>query len=406
MNAVKNTKRRPDLVRDTRRFEAYYRWSLYSFTLVQLFFFAGALAASGSAGAFPATWTFLASMLLGVAHVPLQVLVGRSAFNAIRTPAPTPRPLLVAWGLVGLASSAFSMPWETPLTPWTMTVNVIVVTSLAMLTPRMSWRTLLAVSGAFIVVNAIEACVLFLLFGEATGIAVAVWWTMGGIIMLMTAWSFAWVVRVLLQLEQARESQARLAVADERLRISRDLHDTFGRTLATISVKSTLAGELVRRDRATDAAKELDEIRDIADRAGKEVRAIVRGEAEVGLGQEFIGARALLASAGIHTTVVGEPDTVPQELGAALAWIVREGVTNILRHSHATQASLSINVEGGLLTLLLANDGARRDMSGSQTGIAGMRERVKPFAGTVTATRDAEWFTLEVTAHATKGVSA
>nr|WP_241179649.1 histidine kinase [Pseudoclavibacter alba] len=222
----------------------------------------------------------------------------------------------------------------------------------------------------------------------------------------MTAWSFAWVVRVLLQLEQARESQARLAVADERLRISRDLHDTFGRTLATISVKSTLAGELVRRDRATDAAKELDEIRDIADRAGKEVRAIVRGEAEVGLGQEFIGARALLASAGIHTTVVGEPDTVPQELGAALAWIVREGVTNILRHSHATQASLSINVEGGLLTLLLANDGARRDTSGSQTGIAGMRERVNPFAGTVTATRDAEWFTLEVTAHATKGVSA
>lgn len=406
MNAVNNAKRQPDLVRDTRRFEAYFRWSLYSFTVVQLFFFAGAFAASGSAGAFPATWSFVASMLLGIAHVPLQVLVGRSAFNAIRTPAPTPRPLLVSWGLVGLGSIAFSMPWDTPMTPWPMTVNVICATSLAMLTPRMTWTTLLAVSGAFIAANAIEASLVFLLFSEAAGIAVAVWWTVGGIMMLMTSWSCAWVVRVLLQLEQARESQARLAVADERLRISRDLHDTFGRTLATISVKSALAGELVRRDRSTDAAKELDEIRDIADRAGKGVRAVVRGEAEVGLGQEFIGARALLASAGIHTTVVGDPDTVPQELGAVLAWIVREGVTNILRHSYATQVSLSISVEAGVLTLLLANDGARRDTSGSQTGIVGMRERVKPFGGTVTATRDAEWFTLEVTAHATRGVSA
>lgn len=145
--------------------------------------------------------------------------------------------------------------------------------------------------------------------------------------------------------------QTQLGVAEERLRISRDLHDVFGRTLATISVKSELAAELSRRGLHERAADEMAQIRQIANTAGAEVRRVVRGERQAGWSDEIEGARALLASAGIRCVVAGED--VPEKYAETLAWVIREGVTNVLRHSRATQVSITTAVEPDEVALTL-----------------------------------------------------
>lgn len=190
--------------------------------------------------------------------------------------------------------------------------------------------------------------------------------------------------------------------------------DALGRTLAAIAVKSSLASELVRRGHDTRAAAEITEVKRIAEEAGTEVRRVVRGELRTTWEGEVSGVRSLLESAGIRCTVSGDP--VPEECEEALAWVVREGVTNLLRHSAATRGTFATADEDAEVLLTITNDGTGSNTgpttaasaadTGEGTGLRAMSERIRALGGRLTTHRDGDWFLLEAALPFPKGEPA
>ncbi|MEV8399684.1 sensor histidine kinase [Streptomyces niveus] len=221
-----------------------------------------------------------------------------------------------------------------------------------------------------------------------------------------------WLVRSVWELDSARELQARLAVAEERLRFGRDMHDVMGRNLAVIALKSELAEQLARRGGTEQAAEQMAEVQRIAQESQREVRAVVRGYREVDLHTELEGARGVLKAAGIKFRLdltgagagagveTGSEDAavgLAPEVQSALGWVVREAATNVLRHGDARQCTVRLTVrEGQDAVLVVENDGlpeqgalARAGAAGTPrtagAGLAGLRERLDTLGGTLDA---------------------
>jgi signal transduction histidine kinase len=166
----------------------------------------------------------------------------------------------------------------------------------------------------------------------------------------------AWTLSVLWEAERAREIEARLAVAEERLRFGRDLHDVLGRNLSVISLKSELAVQLARRGRP-EAVEQMIEVQRIAQESQREVRAVVRGYREADLGAELAGARGVLTAAGIECEVRAETAGLPAQVQSALGWVVREATTNVLRHGDASRCAVGLGMLEGHVVLTVENDG-------------------------------------------------
>ncbi|MEW2515006.1 histidine kinase [Streptomyces sp. NPDC046870] len=194
----------------------------------------------------------------------------------------------------------------------------------------------------------------------------------------------AWTLAVLWEAERAREVEARLAVAEERLRFGRDLHDVLGRNLSVISLKSELAVQLARRGRP-EAVEQMIEVQRIAQESQREVRAVVRGYREADLGVELAGAQGVLTAAGIDCEVRAETGGLPAEVQSALGWVVREATTNVLRHGDAGHCAVGLTVREGLAVLTVENDGAVAADGGGGSGLAGLRERLAAVGGTLEA---------------------
>lgn len=192
-----------------------------------------------------------------------------------------------------------------------------------------------------------------------------------------------WMMAVVWQLDEARVVAGRLAVAEERLRFSRDLHDVFGRTLSTVAVKSELAAALAERGDPRGPAEML-EVRQLAHDALREVRGVIQGYRSADLDTEIAGARALLRSAGVECRVAGEGLTLPEATAEAVAWVVREAVTNVVRHAAATRCEIDIRLAGEWCLVRITNDGATAiaDPIGSGNGLRGLRERLTARGGT------------------------
>jgi two-component system sensor histidine kinase DesK len=152
-----------------------------------------------------------------------------------------------------------------------------------------------------------------------------------------------WFLGVAWEMNRAREVQARLAVAEERLRFARDLHDVLGRNLALIAVNSQLAAELVRRGQEGAVERMLDVHRTAQD-SMREVREVVAGSHATDLDSELAGARSVLRSAGIGVRVIGDGAALPPAAQVALGWVVREATTNIIRHSDPTTVRIDLEV--------------------------------------------------------------
>lgn len=188
------------------------------------------------------------------------------------------------------------------------------------------------------------------------------------------------------ELRRARQEIARLAVADERLRFARDLHDLLGHTLSLIALKSELAGRLVGIS-PERAATEIGDIEAAARQALVEVREAVVAYRQPSLASELSAARELLAAAGIAFSQRGEAPTLSPAAEAALAWVVREGVTNVIRHSRAQACAISFLCEGGSLAMELRDTGAPPETApmekavASGSGLAGARERIVALGG-------------------------
>lgn len=178
-----------------------------------------------------------------------------------------------------------------------------------------------------------------------------------------------WVLGVVFELREARDVQARLAVAEERLRFGRDLHDILGRNLSVIALKSELAVQLARRERP-EAVDQMIEVQRIAQESQREVRDVVRGYREADLRVELEGARGVLDAAGIDCAVAspGPALDLPPEVQAALGWVVRETTTNVLRHGDARRCAIAVREEEGTVLLTVENDGVRAGTGGGGSG--------------------------------------
>jgi two-component system sensor histidine kinase DesK len=184
----------------------------------------------------------------------------------------------------------------------------------------------------------------------------------------------------------AREAQARLAVTEERLRFSRDLHDLLGHSLSLIAVKSELAIRMTEAD-PERARAEMTDVRNAARGALREVRAAVRGYRAVEFDAELAGVRAVLEAAGVRCETEPPPE-LPSEVRSVLAWVIREGATNVIKHSEARRCRIAVQVYGGSVVLEMSNDGVRGTGADSGSGLTGLAERVAVVGGALTAERD------------------
>jgi two-component system, NarL family, sensor histidine kinase DesK len=177
------------------------------------------------------------------------------------------------------------------------------------------------------------------------------------------------------QLATAQAEIAQFAVARERDRFARDLHDVLGHSLTVIAVKAELAGRLVALD-PSRAEQEIVQVQQLAREALVDVRSAVAGYRETSLAGELVAARAALDAAGIDAELPGAVEHVPGERRELFGWAVREGVTNVVRHSRATRCRIQVRPEA----VVVSDDGTgppEGGVSGGVTGhgLTGLRER-------------------------------
>ena len=189
-----------------------------------------------------------------------------------------------------------------------------------------------------------------------------------------------------MELRAARAELAQRAVAEERERFSRDLHDLLGHSLSVIALKAELADRTLP-DHPERAEREVREIQSVAREALAEVRQTVSGYRLPTLEGELAGARMALEAAGIEADLASERIALPPEAEAVLAWTVREGTTNVIRHSNARHASIRILPGLVAASAEVVDDG--RGANGGPPdgghGLAGLRERAERLGGEVDA---------------------
>jgi two-component system sensor histidine kinase DesK len=200
---------------------------------------------------------------------------------------------------------------------------------------------------------------------------------------MMTA--FNRQIRVNRELQAARHELARFAVTDERLRIARDLHDLLGHSLSVINLKSELAAKLVEDD-PKRAAAELEDVQAVGRQALAEVREAVQGYRQLALDDALAGARTALSAAGIAYELDGAPADLPAEVEEVFAWAVREGTTNVVRHSQAAHCAVRIRDGADEASLEVEDDGVSPPAEPQVgSGLTGLAERAARLRGRLEA---------------------
>ena len=170
-----------------------------------------------------------------------------------------------------------------------------------------------------------------------------------------------------------------LASQAERNRISRDLHDLLGHSLTAITVKAGLARRLVGSDQAA-CAQEIGEVEELSRHALADVRAAVSNYREVTLAGELAQGKELLRASGVTAVLPTATDVIDSTRDELLGWAVREGLTNVARHAHATRCTVTLTSS----VVEIADDGVGGAGS-CGNGLTGLRERVAAAGGTVEA---------------------
>ena len=172
------------------------------------------------------------------------------------------------------------------------------------------------------------------------------------------------------ELSEARAELAQMAVARERERFARDLHDLLGHSLSVITLKAELAGRMLN-DRPLDAAREISELEQVARTALGEVREAVSGYHQPTLDRELAGARMALSAAGIDADIDQAHVPLDPPVEAVLAWAVREGATNVIRHSRARHCTLQVTASLTDAGVEVIDDGVGTGAgSGTTNGVA------------------------------------
>jgi two-component system, NarL family, sensor histidine kinase DesK len=187
------------------------------------------------------------------------------------------------------------------------------------------------------------------------------------------------------EIMESRYAAERIAATEERLRIARELHDVLGRTLSLITLKSELAGKLIDGDPGR-ARQEIQDVESLARSAMSDVRQTISHTRRPNLSAEIEDARQLLAAAGITLDVQGEKADIPDEIATLLAWGVREGVTNVVRHSEARRCMIVIRDERDTVVLSITDNGngSTDGTPNGGSGLSGLHERVTQLNGQLT----------------------
>lgn len=170
------------------------------------------------------------------------------------------------------------------------------------------------------------------------------------------------------------------AADDERLRLARDLHDLLGHSLSLITIKSQLARRLLA-PADSPAAVEVADIERVARQSLQDVRHAVDGYRQPSFTSALAGARAALAAAGIDSTIEVTAESLPTAVDATLAWAVREGVTNVIRHSQAATCSIRLTRESGEASLEITDNGPVGGTTAPGNGLRGLQERAAARGG-------------------------
>lgn len=307
-------------------------------------------------------------------------------------------PALLVWAL-GLFAPADALMWALPL--W---LGITLIACLLPPRPRMT------VLGAGLVVSLLHPFIYSLVnsapydLPDNPGTRMLLVYAAGMPLLILSS---LWWWRIVVELDRHRLLAAELAVAQERLRFAADLHDIQGHHLQVIALKSELAERLLEGN--PDAAREhIHETRLIAKQALEETRSLVSGYRETVLENELENAREVLSAAGAHCELTLDALPSSPALRTALAMTVREATTNILRHSEATHAAITLATTADCCTLTIGNNGVSgptTSQPSSGNGLTGLRERVEALDGKLQITVDAERFELQASVP-TKGTIA
>jgi two-component system sensor histidine kinase DesK len=186
-------------------------------------------------------------------------------------------------------------------------------------------------------------------------------------------------VRANSRLQMAQEEIEQLAKVAERERIARDLHDVLGHTLSVIVLKSELAGRLFSRN-PERAAAEIADVETIARTALSEVREAIRGYRAEGLAAEILRAHSVLDAAGVTLVCEENPPAFNPTEESVLSLVLREAVTNIVRHAQASHCVMRFEEQSGQTVLIVEDDG-RGGVREDGNGVRGMRERIEALGG-------------------------
>ncbi|MGN6327220.1 sensor histidine kinase [Pseudolysinimonas sp.] len=269
-------------------------------------------------------------------------------------------PIRVAGIVAYWALTCVEFPVLGPTAIWIWTLIVVMI--------GFTWIPRVA---SFVLLAAIVGAQLLIAWstGWADSVAVAPYVTLTvGIGMI----GFGRLVQRNAQLREAQEEVARLAVSEERARLARDLHDSLGHSLTVVTVKSELARKLVGRD-PEKAEAEIADIERLAREGLADLRAAVAGYRDVDLEAELASARTALAAAGIAAHLPDDAAVVRHELRPLFGWVVREGVTNVIRHSAARECWIELSAK----RVMVRDDGSALSTGTGGNGLRNLRERAE-----------------------------
>ena len=273
-----------------------------------------------------------------------------------------------AYAIVGTIAALGAL-----LAPWNSSGFVLFIYAAAFAGTQRHTRRVAPLLALLTVIVVAEAFVLQLPLQEWAWAAVFIW-VVGGVNA-----HYASVRYANGELRMARDEIEHLATVAERERIARDLHDLLGHTLSLITLKSSLASKLADRD-PERAIAEIRDVERISREALVEVRAAIGGYRDAGLARAVASAQQMLAAGGITARVAIDAVEMTPAEEAVLALAVREGVTNVVRHSRAKFCSITLSRDDSTRRLMIADDGTwKRALDGN--GLAGMRERVAAIGG-------------------------
>lgn len=291
------------------------------------------------------------------------------------------------WVAVALWVVSFSL---FPFIGWEVTnlwTYVGVLIAMALIDPRATWMSIIGLGVLAAICGWIE--------GGSTEEILTTPAIIVSISLMMAA--FARQLAIANQLRDTQREMTRLAAVQERGRVARDIHDILGHSLTVITVKAELAGRLLDVD-VERARTEIGEVETLARGALADVRTTVAGFRGVNVTAELAAARSALASAGIRPEFPSSTDAVPPGRRELAGWVVREGVTNVIRHSGASVCR--VRLEPDLIEV--ADDGGGEVVAVSalaSTGLSGLRERVEAAGLKLTTGRsDLGGFELRVSA--------